>query len=248
MFISSTNSHMIMRFSKTTISLMATIIAIGSSVIFILDYSQSAHASSSSESITSGTKNIVSSNIINIFPARASPTTHALAITSKFHEPDDDLHARQLTAAPLYVISPHTLSAVMVSASVKCDQSLWNHIYHSYRLQVISPCITISGTIDKVIKESDGDSHIRFNPDSQFANLTNQANVDHQYGDLVLEAICQNPASQPDAITACTNFNQSVNIPTRGTHVNVTGSYVLDSDHGGWAEIHPITSITVDRR
>ncbi len=76
----------------------------------------------------------------------------------------------------------------MVSASVKCDESLWNHIYHSYRLHVISPCVTISGIIDNVKKEADGDYHIRLNPDTQFANLTNQANVEHQFGDLVLEA------------------------------------------------------------
>ena len=82
----------------------------------------------------------------------------------------------------------------------------------------------------------------------KFANLTNQGNVVHQFGDLVLEAICQNPVSQPDAISACTNFNQSISIPRAGTHVSVTGSYVLDSQHAGWAEIHPITSITVIHR
>ena len=69
--------------------------------------------------------------------------------------------------------------------------------------------------------------------------------IDHQFGDLVLEAVCQNPVSQPDAISACANFNQNISIPSVGTHVNVTGSYVLDGQHGGWAEIHPITSIRV---
>jgi hypothetical protein len=26
--------------------------------------------------------------------------------------------------------------------------------------------------------------------------------------------------------------------------VEITGSYVLDKEHGEWAEIHPVTSIT----
>jgi hypothetical protein len=67
--------------------------------------------------------------------------------------------------------------------------------------------------------------------------------INGQFGDLVLEPICQNLVTQTDAIEACQNFQQSLNIPPVGTHVTVTGSFVHDLDHGGWSEIHPVTSI-----
>ena len=125
----------------------------------------------------------------------------------------------------------------------QCDQTLWNHVYNPERLQIVDQCKTVSGSIESIKVENDGDFHIRLRVDPQFASITNSANVNGQFGDLVLEPICQNPVTQPDAVAACTNFHQNINIPPVGTHVSVTGSYVLDQDHGGWAEIHPVTSI-----
>jgi hypothetical protein len=52
-----------------------------------------------------------------------------------------------------------------------------------------------------------------------------------------------NEVTQTSAISACKNFHQNIYIPPVDTHVQVTGSYVLDKEHGKWAEIHPVTSI-----
>ena len=30
----------------------------------------------------------------------------------------------------------------------------------------------------------------------------------------------------------------NIEVPPVGTHVEITGSYALDKEHGGWAEIH----------
>lgn len=130
-----------------------------------------------------------------------------------------------------------------ISSLGLCDQTLWNHVYNSARLQVIDPCKTVSGIIDTIRVESDGDFHMRLRVDPQFASMINSANVNGQFGDLVLEPICQNPVTQPDATAACQNFHQNLKIPPIGIHVTVTGSYVHDLDHGGWSEIHPVTSI-----
>jgi len=129
------------------------------------------------------------------------------------------------------------------SSSGQCDQTLWNHVYNPARLQVVEPCKTVTGIIESIRVENDGDFHITLKVDPQFAGMINSANVDGQFGDLVVEPICQNPVTQQDAISACANFHQKINIPGIGTHVNVTGSYVLDEGHGGWAEVHPVTSI-----
>lgn len=126
----------------------------------------------------------------------------------------------------------------------KCDQSLWSHVYNPQRLQVVDPCKTVSGIIESKRVEADGDYHIRLKLDQQFSGLVNAANLKGQFGDLVVEPICMNRVTQMDAIPSCQNFRQSIDIPAVGSHALVTGSYVLDKQHGKWAEIHPVTSIT----
>jgi hypothetical protein len=136
-----------------------------------------------------------------------------------------------------------TINTGAESTSGKCDESLWDHVYNPNRLQIVDSCITITGTIDSIRAEKDGDLHIRLSVDSQYSHLINQANKDNQFGDLVLEPICVREVTQASAISACQNFRQAIDIPPVGTHVTVTGSYVLDHEHNDWAEIHPITSI-----
>jgi len=178
--------------------------------------------------------------IINISPAQSSHTHQIVAKQALLSEPDDDINITQSTVAHLYNVSHYTLKAAMHASTPSCNQTLWNHVYHQWRLNIVDPCITASGVIDAARNESDGDVHILVNLDPQFVNLTNQANQDHQAGDLVVEPICHKPPTQTSAIPACANFHQNLRIPAIGTHVNITGSYVLDNDHFGWAEIHPV--------
>jgi hypothetical protein len=135
-------------------------------------------------------------------------------------------------------------SSTVSTSSNRCDQSLWNHIYNPARLQVVDNCKSVIGVIESKRVEKDGDYHIRVKLDPQFSNLINLANIKNQFGDLVVEPICVNKVTQADAISACQNFRQNISIPPIGSHVNITGSYVLDREHGNWAEIHPVTSIT----
>lgn len=104
--------------------------------------------------------------------------------------------------------------------------------------------MSVTGTIELVRREPDGDYHIRLKPDPQYANLLNEENVSKQAGSLVLEPVCENPIRQADARAACEGFHGTVVLPPIGSHVRVLGSYVLDTDHG-WMEIHPVTSIDV---
>ena len=81
--------------------------------------------------------------------------------------------------------------------------------------------------------------------DSQYSNLTNSANDQYQYGDLVVEIICALPITQSDAVSACQNYTNTITIPTINDHITVTGPYVLDTEHYNWAEIHPVYSLTI---
>lgn len=117
------------------------------------------------------------------------------------------------------IIDPTSLSNPPAG---QCDQSLWDHVYHPERLQIIDRCKTVLGIIESNTAEADGDYHIKLKLDPQFSNLINSANVNGQFGDMVVEPI---------------------HISYVGSHVNVTGSYVLDNQHGGWVEIHPVINM-----
>jgi hypothetical protein len=140
-----------------------------------------------------------------------------------------------------------THNRVPASSQSSCSDpdSISSHVYNPYRLQMVKPCITASGTVENLFEEADGDYHVRLALDSQYGNLTNGANDQYQYGDLVVEIICALPITQSDAVSACQNYTNTITIPTVNDHITVSGPYVLDTEHYNWAEIHPVYSPTI---
>jgi Bacterial SH3 domain len=139
--------------------------------------------------------------------------------------------------------------------SGQCDDTLWSHVYHSYRLIVNQKCISVTGTIvdatsgkkpDGVRHEADGDTHGWLKVDSQFQNLLNAGNNSNEGGNLVFEIICKYPVTQADAKAACSNYQNQVSLPPVGSHVRIVGVYVQDTFHAQWMELHPVTSIAVE--
>lgn len=133
-----------------------------------------------------------------------------------------------------------------------CDASINDHVYHSNRLIVKQDCITVTGTIvdatggkqpDGVRHEADGDTHGWLAVDDK--SLLNSGNINDESGNLVFEIICRFPVTQADAITACQNYTDHVQLPPVGSRVKIVGRYVQDTFHGQWMEIHPVASITV---
>lgn len=125
--------------------------------------------------------------------------------------------------------------------SSACNASLWEHVYHPGRLHVISTCRTVRGTVEGVRWEPDGDLHILLRTSSSLVNAGNRA---YEGGDLVLEEICMGTVTQADAVAACGGLSWRLTVPSVGDEVTVSGSYVLDADHG-WLEIHPVSKLTV---
>ena len=63
---------------------------------------------------------------------------------------------------------------------------------------------------------------------------------------LVLEVVCANSPKLKKAKQACKGYINNVDLKPVGTHVEVSGTYVIDS-HNGWAEIHPVSKIEIIR-
>jgi hypothetical protein len=139
----------------------------------------------------------------------------------------------------------YTKTATPSSLTCSDPASISNHVYNPSRLQVVKGCTTAKGTVDRILMENDGDVHVRLILDSAYNNLTNSANDQYQYGDLVVEIICVNSPSQIDAMPACQNYTNPIQVPSQGDHITVTGPYVLDTEHYNWAEIHPVYSLVV---
>jgi hypothetical protein len=132
-------------------------------------------------------------------------------------------------------------------AAPACDPTLWNHVHDPSRLQVIKSCQTVTGVVRKVHAnaDGDGDENMLLDVDPPFKNLLNGGNMTSLGGYLQIECVCQSPIkpSVPDAVRACMNFTGTVPIPAVGARVQITGTYVLDKDHG-WMEIHPVSVLT----
>ena len=115
-------------------------------------------------------------------------------------------------------------------------------MYNPSRLQVLAPCKTVTGVIEESSVDDDGDQHMLLKLDAGQEQVVNARNIEKKQGDLVIEAVCANKTTLRKVGTACEGYVNQVQLPAVGAHVQVVGSYVIDS-HNGWAEIHPITRI-----
>lgn len=151
--------------------------------------------------------------------------------------------------------TPTNTPATSVTGSGGCDTNLWNFVYNPQRLIVKQKCVTVTGTVmdatagkepDGVRHEADGDTHGWLRVDPGFENLLNAGNKSDEGGNLVFEIVCKFKVTQNDAegSPGCKGYKSALTIPAIGTHVRIVGTYVQDTNHSKWMEIHPVTSIT----
>ena len=126
--------------------------------------------------------------------------------------------------------------------SSQCDASLWDHVYNRSRLEIIEPCKVVTGTVEELDQNEDGDTHMLLKLDAGFDDLLLKKNKKKKDGDLVVEIVCANAVTDKKVGAACSGYSNKVSIPSVGDHIRVTGSYV-DDTHNGWAEIHPVSRI-----
>lgn len=135
---------------------------------------------------------------------------------------------------------PTTQGTPKPAACTPTDQDLY--VYHPYRLDVQAACIRVTGIVEAVRKEADGDFHILLALDPAYTYLLRPANQGVELGDLVVEPVCVRTVTQTDAIDICASDPDPLAPPYPGVgeRVWMEGRYVFDLDHGGWAELHPL--------
>lgn len=126
------------------------------------------------------------------------------------------------------------------------------NVYHPSRLEVVSACSTVSGTVRSVRHEDDGDVHVALAVDPAFTGMLSPGNISYQHGLLVVEIVpadesgCtvgQPPRPPVGTYDYGTCTGDDLTAPRVGAHIWVTGPYVLDHIHD-WAEIHPAWQIS----
>ncbi len=137
-------------------------------------------------------------------------------------------------------------------------------VYLRSRLHVRKRCVTVTGVVDCLRREPDGDVHIKMRLARRYRRLLTPANAaqrcpGHRGPHLVVEIIPQrghlpfpeNSASRAGFVTP--------RAPRKGDTITVTGPYVLDTNAlhdllvpgrhiANWAEIHPAWNIKIRKR
>ena len=98
---------------------------------------------------------------------------------------------------------------------------------------------------DGVRHEADGDTHGWLKLDPGQEKFFNDGNNTNEGSNLVFEVVCMFRVTQADAKASCQAFQNGVKLPPIGSHVAITGTWVQDTEHAKWFEIHPVTSIVV---
>ena len=151
------------------------------------------------------------------------------------------------------ISAPVSAGANLAYAGAACRNDLNAGVYHPQRLIVQRPCVAVTGVVDLVRQEPDGDAHVNLRLAPADDDLLNARNLAGEHGDLVVEIV---PADQP----SCTpgqppkpprgSYNYGICsglrlvTPAVGALVQVIGPYVLDADHG-WMEVHPVWLLSV---
>ena len=113
-----------------------------------------------------------------------------------------------------------------------------NGVWSPERLRVINTCQTVTGKIIQIqnITGTNVDNDFTFDitPDAQYSYLLSFGSYAIQGGTLHIEVV------PSDQATVLNGLNLKV-----GDHIQATGVWLLDNNHGWYSEIHPAMNITV---
>jgi hypothetical protein len=140
--------------------------------------------------------------------------------------------------------------------SNECDGSLDKFVPNPFIKSIgstrflVQDCVTVVGKVTWThYINTDGDANFNIKLDSKYSSLLTPANNSPTFkGALHVEVVCQGPNKSKDPIKVdqCKNpkyDGPKFRLPKVGTRVQVTGTYLLDINEGGHAEVHPAYKI-----
>jgi hypothetical protein len=115
-----------------------------------------------------------------------------------------------------------------------------NRVHHPDRLILLDSSKTLSGRVEKIESDIDGDIHIRLKIGD--SSLLVKNNYKDENGCLVGEIVCVVPSIFP----ICWFYKNKITIPREGDNIEIEGPYVFDKGHN-ITEIHPIMNLKIIR-
>jgi PHP family Zn ribbon phosphoesterase len=113
-----------------------------------------------------------------------------------------------------------------------------NRVHHPDRLILLDSSKTLSGRVEKIESDIDGDIHIRLKIGD--SSLLVKNNYKDENGCLVGEIVCV----VPSIFTICWFYKNEITIPREGDSIEIEGPYVFDKGHN-ITEIHPIMNLKI---
>ena len=136
--------------------------------------------------------------------ATAEPATHPGTQSADAAPSIGPPTAAATPAGPGATTRPTTRPTTSPTKPATCKRTDQDrYVYHPSRLAVQAACIRVTGTVEAIRHEADGDLHILLALDSAYVHLLRPANQGEELGDLVVEPVCVRSVSQTDAIALC---------------------------------------------
>jgi len=113
-----------------------------------------------------------------------------------------------------------------------------NRVHHPDRLILLDSSKTLSGRVEKIESDIDGDIHIRLKIGD--SSLLVKNNYKDENGCMVGEIVC----AVPSVFLICWFYKNEITIPREGDSIEIEGPYVFDKGHN-ITEIHPIMNLKI---
>ncbi len=110
--------------------------------------------------------------------------------------------------------------------------NVFEHVYDPARLRILDTCVTIRGVVvSEITIAADGDVTFDVKLDPPYQHMLSIGSYILRNGAIHVEIVPYD--------------RDAVLIPKKGDYVEITGVWVVDTDHGSWSEIHPAWSVVV---
>ncbi len=142
------------------------------------------------------------------------------------------LYTLQVVAYPLQPASWTGEQWMNPGAEEPCKEFVMDGVWGPERLRIVDGCVTVEGVVvSHPNMVEDGDIVFDVELDPEYRYMLSTGSYVLRKGYIHVEIVPED--------------RDEVYVPMKGERVRITGAWVVDTDHGSWAEIHPAWRIEV---